>query len=125
MTVGSISVWIVIIILFVMLILFNNKQLLSATVRHTYKGIYSLADRVETGQSSEEDLPEWERYLAFLEARPNEFNKLELEIGLRAKFASYLERHYPHDPRLPNLQAVAVYRKDTIWGMKMNTWGKK
>ncbi|WP_433945719.1 hypothetical protein [Paenibacillus sp. SN-8-1] len=117
--------WIVIIILFVLLILFNNKQLVSARIRRIYKEIHLLADRVETGHSSKDDLPEWERCLAYLEARPNEFNKLELEIGLRARFTSYLERHYPHDPRLPELQAAAGYRKDTIWGMKMNTWGKK
>ncbi|RUT35746.1 hypothetical protein EJP77_01635 [Paenibacillus zeisoli] len=117
--------WMIIILLFVLLILFNNKHILSAPLRDINKRLRALADKVDSGQSSGTDITEWERCLAFLETRPSEFNKLEMEIRIRAKFATYLERHYPNDPRLPYLQEIASHPKDTIWGMKINMWDKK
>lgn len=121
----SIIFWMVIILLFVLLILLNNKHILSAPLRDNDKRLRALVDKLESGQSSATDLTEWERGLDYLETRPSEFNKLEMEIRIRAKFASYLERHYPNDPRLPDLQEIASHPKDTIWGMKINMWNKK
>jgi hypothetical protein len=80
---------------------------------------------VRDGRSEAADLESWESLLAEMEKHPNEFNKLDYEIGLRRGFVQYLERHYPQDVRLPALQEAAGHRKDSVWGMKFGDYGSK
>lgn len=93
--------------------------------KKAYRELRELTAKVRTGQSEAADLEGWETSLAEMEKHPNEFNKLENEIGLRRAFVQYLERHYPQDARLPDMQEAAAYQKDSVWGIKIGDYGPR
>lgn len=103
----------------------NQKQMYSSRVKRAYRELRELSEQVGNEQSSAADLNRWESGLAEMEKHPNEYNKLDFEIGLRRAFVLYLERHYPQDVRLPQLQEAASHRKDSVWGIKMGDYGSK
>ncbi|WP_310550292.1 hypothetical protein [Paenibacillus glufosinatiresistens] len=102
-----------------LLTLLNQKRLYAPGVKRAYAELKTLADRTERGTSEPGDLSRWEAALAEMERHPNEYNKLDLEIGLRSHFCAFLEKHAPGDPRLPELRLVASNRKDSVWGIKL------
>jgi len=103
----------------------NQKQMYSSKVKRAYRELRILADKVRNGQSTPQELPLWEAGLAEMEKHPNEYNKLDYEIGLRRAFVLYLEHHFPQDPRLPDLQEAAAYQKDSVWGIKITDYGPR
>ncbi|KGE18197.1 hypothetical protein PWYN_27080 [Paenibacillus wynnii] len=117
--------WIGLAVVVIALTFLNQKQLYSSKVKRAYRELRVLADHARNGQSTIEELPKWEANLAEMEKHPNEYNKLEYEVGLRRTFVMYLERHYPQDERLPDLQEAAAYQKDSVWGIKMGDYGPK
>ncbi|WP_410514424.1 hypothetical protein PaeBR_08545 [Paenibacillus sp. BR2-3] len=117
--------WIGLAVVVIALTFLNQKQLYSSKVKRAYRELRILSKKVRNGQSAPEDLSMWEVSLAEMEKHPNEYNKLEYEIGLRRAFVMYLERHYPQDVRVPNLQEAAAYQKDSVWGIKMGDYGPK
>ena len=117
--------WIGLAVVVIALTFLNQKQLYSSKVKRAYHELRELTEKVKNGQSTPEELPKWENSLAEMEKHPNEYNKLEFEIGLRRAFVMYLERHYPQDNRLPDLQEAAAFQKDTVWGIKMGDYGPK
>ncbi|MCL6602490.1 MAG: hypothetical protein K6T94_06385 [Paenibacillus sp.] len=117
--------WIGLAVIVIALTFLNQKQLYSSKVKVAYRELRVLSEKARNGESSLEDLPKWESNLAEMEKHPNEYNKLEFELGLRRAFVMYLERHYPQDQRLPDLQEAAAYHKDTVWGIKMGDYGPK
>jgi hypothetical protein len=121
----NIGLWIGIAVVVIVLTFLNQKQLYSSKVKQAYRELRQLTDNVQSGQSGPQELESWERNLAEMEKHPNEYNKLDYEIGLRRAFAMYLERHYPQDSRLPDLQEAAAHRKDSVWGIKMGDYGPK
>lgn len=118
-------IWLGFALVIALLMLLNRKQHYSKTVRSARSGLSELAEKFRNGRSEERDLEKWEQYLAQLEAHPNEYNRLDSEIGLRQAFAGYLEKHYPHDGRLPDWKEAAAWKKDSIWGFKIDRGGKK
>ncbi|MBT2288149.1 hypothetical protein J7E73_03185 [Paenibacillus albidus] len=121
----NILLWCGLVLLITLLTFLNQKPGYSSKVKKAYRELRELADRVVNGQSSGDELENWEQVMAELAKHPNEYNKLELEIGLRGVFVLYLERHYPQDSRLPALKEAAAHQKDTIWGLKMGDYGSK
>lgn len=117
--------WGGLVLLIALLTFLNQKQLYSSKVKRAYRGLRELAVKVQAGQSEASELVLWESLLAEMEKHPNEFNKLDFEIGLRQAFAMYLERHYPKDVRLPDLQEAAAHHKDSVWGIKLGDYGSK
>lgn len=117
--------WIGLAILVIALTFLNQKQLYSSKVKRSYRELRELSDRVRNNQSTADELPLWEASLTEMENHPNEYNKLDNEIGLRRAFLMYLERHYPQDSRLPDLKEAAAHQKDTVWGIKMGDYGPK
>ncbi|MHA6530378.1 hypothetical protein [Paenibacillus sp. BAC0078] len=112
-------------LLVALLTFLNQKQVYSSRVKRAYRELRELAGKVRSGQSEATDLNIWEAAMAEMDKHPNEFNKLEAEIGLRRAFVMYLERHYPQDTRLPDLQEAAAYQKDSVWGIKIGDYGSK
>ncbi|KAI7258635.1 hypothetical protein KC345_g10516 [Hortaea werneckii] len=117
--------WVGLALLVALLTFLNQKQVYSSRVKKAYRELRLLAGKVRADQSESADLEGWETSLAEMEKHPNEFNKLDNEIGLRRAFVQYLERHYPQDNRLPDLQEAASYQKDSVWGIKMGDYGPK
>ncbi|MEF2967511.1 hypothetical protein V3851_16920 [Paenibacillus sp. M1] len=111
--------WILFFMVIVLLGWLNQKHRYSGKLRTVYRELKELAERVRQGNSSPHDLPVWESRLRELERHPNEFNRLDEEIGLREALLLYLEKHYPGDERLGKLREAAAFRKDAVWGMKM------
>ncbi|KUP23840.1 hypothetical protein [Paenibacillus sp. DMB5] len=112
-------------LLVALLTFLNQKQVYSSKVKRAYRELRELTERVRDGRSEAADLESWESLLAEMEKHPNEFNKLDYEIGLRRGFVLYLERHYPQDVRLPALQEAAAHQKDSVWGIKFGDYGSK
>ncbi|MNP21140.1 hypothetical protein D3C76_1137470 [compost metagenome] len=102
----------------ILLVLFNKKQKKSALIRDAYEELEGLVNRTRRGRSTFNDIKRWERSIQRLEKYPNELNKLDYDIKLRQAFMVYLERHYPEDERLQQLQETAGYQKDILWSMK-------
>ncbi|OMF26339.1 hypothetical protein BK132_19010 [Paenibacillus sp. FSL H8-0259] len=123
--VDTVILWIGLALLVALLTFLNQKQVYSSKVKKAYRELRELTAKVRTGQSEAADLEGWETSLAEMEKHPNEFNKLENEIGLRRAFVQYLERHYPQDARLPDLQEAAAYQKDSVWGIKIGDYGPR
>jgi hypothetical protein len=123
--VNTVILWVGLAFIVALLTFLNQKQVYSAKVKKAYRELRELAVKVRAEQSEAADLVGWEASLAEMEKHPNEFNKLENEIGLRRAFVQYLERHYPQDARLPDLQEAAAYQKDSVWGIKMGDYGPK
>ncbi|MFE4711342.1 hypothetical protein ACFRAM_10760 [Paenibacillus sp. NPDC056722] len=121
----NIILWGGLVLVIALLTYLNQKQRYSSSVKFAYRELRELAQKIGDGQSSNADLSRWEEALAELEKHPNEFNKLENELGLRSTFASYLERHYPQDTRLPALQEAAAHRKDSVWGIRIGDYNSK
>ncbi|MFC3745427.1 hypothetical protein [Paenibacillus sp. GCM10012306] len=121
----NIILWGGLVLVITLLTYLNQKQRYSSSVRFAYRELRELVQDINAGQSSDADLSRWEGALAELEKHPGEFNKLEAELRLRGTFASYLERHYPQDNRLPALQEVAAYRKDSVWGIRIGDYSSK
>ncbi|WP_379135108.1 hypothetical protein [Paenibacillus sp. sgz500958] len=117
--------WIGLAVVIIALTFLNQKQLYSSKVKQAYRSLRTLSESVRSDQSTPEQLTEWEAGLTELEKHPNEFNKLDYEISLRSAFVMYLERHYPQDPRLPDLQEAAAHIKDSVWGMKIGDYGPR
>lgn len=115
----NVLLWAGLALLIAILTFMNHKRLYSGSVRTTLSELGRLTGRVKSGESAAQDLAAWETALQRLEKHPNEFNKLDMEIGLRSAFTAYLERHFPDDPRLPSLREAAAYRKDSVWGIKI------
>ncbi|OXM82732.1 hypothetical protein [Paenibacillus rigui] len=88
-------------------------------------GLRHLVGQQLQGQSTPEDLPLWEKHLAALDQYPSDYNKLNLEIRFIQIFAQYLEQHYPSDERIPAWLEAGSYRKDTVWGIKINRQDEK
>ncbi|WP_342547234.1 hypothetical protein NST69_22945 [Paenibacillus sp. FSL P2-0089] len=116
---NTVIMWVGLALLVALLTFMNQKQVYSSKVKRAYRELRMLAEKVRAEQSETGDLESWEASLAEMEKHPNEFNKLDKEIGLRQAFVQYLERHYPQDTRLPELQEAAAYRKDSVWGIKI------
>ncbi|MBW4080180.1 hypothetical protein [Paenibacillus sp. S150] len=112
-------------LLVALLTFLNQKRFYSSRVKQAYRELRELVDRTRCGQSEAADLNRWEGALKEIKRHPNEYNKLEAEIGLRRAFVAYLEQHYPQDPRLPELREAAAYQKDSVWGIKMGDYGSK
>jgi hypothetical protein len=123
--VDTVILWVGLALLVALLTFLNQKQVYSSKVKRAYRELRELTAKVRTGQSEAADLEGWETSLAEMEKHPNEFNKLENEIGLRRAFVQYLERHYPQDARLPDLQEAAAYQKDSVWGIKIGDYGPR
>jgi hypothetical protein len=123
--VDTVILWVGLALLVALLTFLNQKQVYSSKVKKAYRELRELTAKVRTGQSEAADLEGWETSLAEMEKHPNEFNKLENEIGLRRAFVQYLERHYPQDARLPDLQEAAAYQKDSVWGIKIGDYGPR
>ncbi|WP_405116029.1 hypothetical protein MHH28_14480 [Paenibacillus sp. FSL K6-1217] len=119
---NTVIMWIGLALLVALLTFLNQKQVYSSKVKQAYRELRMLADKVLSGQSESAELGGWEASIAVMEKHPNEFNKLDNEIGLRQAFVQYLERHYPQDKRLPELREAAAYRKDSVWGIKMGDY---
>lgn len=117
--------WGGLVLLIALLTFLNQKQIYSSKVKRAYRELRGLAEAVRDGRASPADLKRWETALEEMDKHPNEFNKLDSEIGLRGVFVLYLEQYYPHDPRLPGLQEAAGHRKDSVWGMKFGDYGSK
>ncbi|MEK3791889.1 hypothetical protein MKX42_09215 [Paenibacillus sp. FSL R7-0204] len=115
----TVIMWVGLALLVALLTFLNQKQVYSSKVKQAYRELRMLADKVQSEQSEAADLGGWEASIAEMEKHPNEFNKLDKEIGLREVFVHYLERHYPQDTRLPELQEAAAYRKGNVWGIKI------
>ncbi|AIQ60298.1 hypothetical protein [Paenibacillus borealis] len=122
---NTVILWVGLALLVALLTFLNQKQVYSSKVKKAYRELRELAAKVRAEQSEAADLAGWETSLAEMEKHPNEFNKLDNEIGLRRAFVQYLERHYPRDARLPDLQEAAAYQKDSVWGIKMGDYGPK
>ncbi|MDU4694799.1 MAG: hypothetical protein E6Y08_03215 [Paenibacillus sp.] len=116
-----IGAWIIFFLVIVGLGVFNRKFKYSAKLRESYEELTQLADRTRKGRTTKADLARWDAALARLEKHPSEYNKLDQDIRLREAYVHYLERHYPEDERLPVLREAAGFRKDSVWGMKMNS----
>ncbi|MNO19841.1 hypothetical protein D3C76_95790 [compost metagenome] len=121
----NIILWVGLALVVALLTFLNQKQVYSFGVKQAYRELRELTDKLRSGQSEDADLDRWEKALAEMNKHPNEFNKLEAEIGLRRAFVAYLEQHYPQDPRLPELQEAAAYQKDSVWGIKIGDYGSK
>jgi hypothetical protein len=121
----NIILWGGLVLLVALLTYLNQKQVYSSKVKRAYRELRGLAEKAGSDQSSPDDLGRWESALTELEKHPNEFNKLDYELGLRGTFAAYLERHYPQDGRLPALQEAAAHRKDNVWGIKIGDYSSK
>lgn len=121
----TVILWVGLALLVALLTFLNQKQVYSSKIKKAYRELRELTTKVRTGQSEAADLEGWETSLAEMEKHPNEFNKLENEIGLRRAFVQYLERHYPQDARLPDLQEAAAYQKDSVWGIKIGDYGPR
>jgi hypothetical protein len=117
--------WGGLVLLVALLTFLNQKQIYSSKVKRAYRELRELTDKVRGGASESTDLERWASNLAEMEKHPNEFNKLDAEIGLRRGFVMYLERHYPQDVRLPDLQEAAAHQKDSVWGLKFGDYGPK
>lgn len=117
--------WGGLVLLVALLTFLNQKQIYSSKVKRAYRELRRLAERVREGRSDPADLESWESAIAEMEKHPNEYSKLDAEIGLRGVFVLYLEQHYPHEPRLPDLQRAAAHRKDSVWGLKFGDYGGK
>lgn len=122
---NTVILWIGLALLVALLTFLNQKQIYSSKVKRAYRELKDLAGKVRAEQSEAGDLKGWETSLAEMEKHPNEFNKLDNEIGLRRAFVQYLERHYPQDARLPELREAAAYQKDSVWGIKMGDYGPR
>lgn len=116
--------WLVLAVVVMGLTVLSQRQLFSGKIKSAYRKLRILADHAKQGTSLSTDLPEWETQLAALARYPNEWNKLDQEIGLHQSFMLFLEHHYPDDPRLPGLRQAAGYVKDSVWGIKIPGWGK-
>lgn len=116
--------WLLLAVVVTGLTVLSQRQLFSGKIKSAYRELRMLADQAKQGTSSPADLPGWESQLYILEQYPNEWNKLDQEIGLHQSFMLFLERHYPDDPRLPGLRQAAGYVKDSVWGIKIPGWGK-
>lgn len=114
-----ILLWILFILIIALLGWLNQKHKYSSKVKTAYRELRDLAERTREGRSEAADLAVWETRMKELEAHPNEFNKLDQEIGLREAFVLFLEKHAPEDERLEKLRESAGFRKDTVWGMKI------
>jgi hypothetical protein len=121
--VNTVFVWVILALVVALLTFLSQKQLYSSKVKQAYRMLRELAVKVRADRSEAADLEGWETSLAELEKHPNEFNKLDYEIGLRRAFVQYLERHYPQDVRLPDLKEGAAFQKDSIWGIKTGNYG--
>ncbi|MNB73641.1 hypothetical protein D3C75_202510 [compost metagenome] len=117
--------WAGLVLLVALLTFLNHKQIYSSKVKRAYRELRGLAESVSEGRSVPEELEKWEQAIEELEKQPNEYNKLDAEIGLRRVFVMYLEQHYPQDRRLPGLQEAAAYVKDSVWGLKLGDYGPK
>ncbi|AIQ48809.1 hypothetical protein R70723_25050 [Paenibacillus sp. FSL R7-0273] len=117
--------WGGLVLLVALLTFLNQKQLYSSKVKHASRELRSLAENVREGRSAPVELVKWEQAVTEMEQHPNEYNKLDAEIGLRRVFVIYLEQHYPQDPRLPGLREAAAHLKDTVWGLKLGDYGHK
>ncbi|MFD2611227.1 hypothetical protein [Paenibacillus gansuensis] len=84
------------------------------------KGLRLLTQRQLTGISDAADLPMWDHHQAVLKKHPSEYNQLNMEIQFELAYLAFLEQHVPEDSRIEVLKATAGYRKDTIWGFKVN-----
>lgn len=113
------AMWLVLAVVVIGLTVLSQRQLFSGKIKSAYRELRILADQAKQGISSPADLSEWETQLAALERYPNEWNKLDQEIGLHRSFMLFLDRHYPDDPRLPGLRRAAGYVKDNVWGIKI------
>ncbi|MNI57697.1 hypothetical protein D3C73_1127750 [compost metagenome] len=122
---NSVIMWGGLALLVALLTFLNQKQIYSSKIKRAYRELRELAEKVRDGRSGPEDLQVWEPALAEMEKHPNEYNKLDYEIGLRRAFVLYLERHYPQDTRLPGLQEAAAHQKDSVWGIKFGDYGSK
>ncbi|QUL53652.1 hypothetical protein KDC22_25305 [Paenibacillus tritici] len=122
---STVIMWAGLALLVALLTFLNQKQVYSSRVKKAYRELRELTVKVRAEQSEAADLERWESSLAEMEKHPNEFNKLEQEIGLRRAFVQYLERHHPQDSRLPGLQEAAAYQKDSVWGIKMGDYGPR
>jgi hypothetical protein len=125
MNMDNILLWVGLALVVALLTFLNQKQVYSSGVKRAYRELHELTGKVRSGQSEEADVNRWEKALAEINKHPNEFNKLEAEIGIRRTFAAYLEQHYPQDPRLPELRETASYQKDSVWGIKIGDYGSK
>jgi lactam utilization protein B len=115
----TVILWTGLALLIALLTFMNQKQLYSSKVKQAYRELRELTEKVRMERSEGRDLDRWESELKEMEKHPSELNKLDAEIGLRRAFVVYLERHYPRDVRLVNLQEAAAYQKDNVWGIKI------
>lgn len=97
---NTVIMWVGLALLVALLTFMNQKQVYSSKVKRAYRELRMLAEKVRAEQSETSDLGGWEASISEMEKHPNEFNKLDKEIGLRQAFVQYLERHYPQDTRL-------------------------
>ncbi|OKP69565.1 hypothetical protein A3842_26055 [Paenibacillus sp. P3E] len=121
----NIVLWSGLALVVALLTFLNQKQVYSSKVKRAYGELRELTVKIRSGQSENADVSRWESALAEMGKHPNEFNKLEAEIGFRRAFVTYLEQHYPQDPRLPELREAAAFQKDSVWGIKMGDYGSK
>ncbi|WP_379161096.1 hypothetical protein [Paenibacillus sp. sgz5001063] len=121
----NIVLWSGLALMVALLTFLNQKQVYSSKVKRAYGELRGLTVKIRNEQSEDADLERWESALAEMNKHPNEFNKLEAEIGFRRAYVAYLEQHYPQDPRLPGLREAAAFQKDSVWGIKMGDYGSK
>ncbi|KWX88169.1 hypothetical protein AMQ83_08480 [Paenibacillus riograndensis] len=121
----NVMLWVGLALVVALLTFLNQKQVYSPGVKRAYRELQELTGKVRSGQSGDADADRWEKALTVMNKHPNEFNKLEAEIGIRRAFVTYLEQHYPQDPRLPELRETASYQKDSVWGIKIGDYGSK
>ncbi|ANE45183.1 hypothetical protein SY83_01245 [Paenibacillus swuensis] len=79
-----------------------------------------LTEKQKAGQGTPEDRAAWELHRTALRNHPSEYNKLNMEIQFEEAFLRYLEQFHPDDSGLAALRLTAGYRKDTLWGFKVN-----
>lgn len=111
--------WIGLALIVILLVAANKLMKRYGRLGQASQELKELALKQREGRSVPEDLPSWEACLQKLKSYPSDYNRLELEIQFLEAFALYLTQHYPSDARLPELQAAGGYRKDTIWGVKI------
>lgn len=116
----EIGIWLVFGLVIMLLMTMNRKQIFLGSVRKASRCLRTLTERFHANQSTEQDLEQWEQCLHQLERHPNEYNKLDRDIGLMRTFAQYVEKHYPLDPRLPELKEAASWQQDSIWGIRLD-----
>jgi hypothetical protein len=117
-------VWIGFAVLITGLVVLNRIYKQSGRLGKSVVGLRQLVEKQHKGLSVSSDLSDWEMHQEGLEGYPSEYNRLNQEIQFILAFGQFLEQHYPSDERIDRLKASGSFRKDTIWGVKINRQDK-